>query len=250
MMLKQFIFFILVTSLLFSVTHAMESEGKLEDLHLKSKERKLKSCYEEGQENWAIEDFCWRMNSKLDDSIVKSQALFYRKCANQLIIGAGPSEDDLTCGLPQEIAQPFLELCRLLTKKLRNRADQMCVIQEVASLNKTQIITLVERVGNSNNPYLTLWYRLVPETMPVQSCYKIISLLPQIQKSNIDELLRLNTFLGDMKGVQLAELVKIFTTLSEKEHFCRVKNCQKFFEKRPNMPIKEKLKFLQQLAKW
>lgn len=249
MMLKRAIFFVLITNLLFSVTHAMESEDKLGYLHPKSKKRELKSYYEEDQESWAIEDFCWRMNGKLDDSIVKSQALFYRKCANQLVIGAGLSGDDLNCGLPQEIAQPFLELCLQLTKKLRSRADQMCVIQEVASLNKAQVTTLVGRVGNSNNPYLTLWHRLVPETMPVQSCYKIIPLLLQIKKSNIDELLGLNILLGDMKGVQLVKLVKIFTTLSAKEHFCRVKNCQKFFEKHPNMSVKERLKFLQQLAK-
>jgi len=37
-----------------------------------------------------------------------------------------------------------------------------------------------------------------PEKQSDQSRYKVISLLPDIQKSNIDELLRINVLLGDI----------------------------------------------------
>ncbi len=131
-MLKQVIFLTLMTSLLFSVAYAMEPEDKVE------------CFYERNPNKWAIEDFSWQINGKLDDSIVKSQACFYQKCAHQLLDSENASQgNDPNCGLPQEIAQPFLKLCGQLTKGLRNRADQMCVIQEVASLNIAQVEDLL-----------------------------------------------------------------------------------------------------------
>lgn len=130
-MLKQIIFIALMTSLLFSVAYAMEPEDKVE------------CSYERNPNKWAIEDFSWQTNSKLDDSIEKSKALFYQKCAHQLFGSENTSQEDgPNCGLPQEIAKPFLELCGQITKGLKKRADQICVIQAVASLNIAQVKAL------------------------------------------------------------------------------------------------------------
>jgi len=130
-MLKQIIFITLMTSLLFSVAYAMEPEDKVE------------CSYERNPNKWAIEDFSWQTNSKLDESIEKSKALFYQKCAHQLFGSENTSqEDDPNCGLPQDIAQLFLELCGQLTKGIGSRADQMCVIHEIASLNIAQVKAL------------------------------------------------------------------------------------------------------------
>jgi len=252
MMLKRILFLTFIANVLFSVAYAMESEK--EPRHLpsqcpKSKENKPESCYEEDQENLAINDLYWRLNGKSEESIDETKALFYKKCANQLVVYKGSSQkDDPNCGLPQEIAQPFLKLCRQLTQGVKNKIHQIWVIQAAASLNKAQVATLVERTGNTNNPYLTMWHCLVSETQPDENRYKIISLLPHIQESNIDELLRINVLLGDMNGEQLFELVKIFTTLPEKNHFCRVENCQRVFKKRPNRSVRGKLEFLQSLS--
>jgi hypothetical protein len=130
-MLKQIILITLMTSLLFSMAYAMEPEDKSEYF------------YERNPNKWAIEDFSWQTNSKLDDSIDKSKALFYQKCAHQLFDPENASqENDPNCGLPQEIAQPFLTLCQKLIKGLKNRADQMCVIQTAASFNIAQVKAL------------------------------------------------------------------------------------------------------------
>jgi len=78
---------------------------------------------------WLFKDLYWRLNGKLDESIDKCKALFYKKCANRLVVYKGSSqEDDPNCGLPQEITEPFLELCRQLTKSVRNKAHQICII--------------------------------------------------------------------------------------------------------------------------
>ena len=130
--MKRILFITLMTNLFFSVAYAMEPEDKVE------------CFYERNPNKWAIEDFSWQMNSKLDDSIEKSKALFYQKCAHQLFDPEKASQEDPNCGLPQEIAQPFFKLCRQLTEGLKNRADQMCVIHEIASLNKAQIAALLE----------------------------------------------------------------------------------------------------------
>lgn len=130
-MLKRIIFITLMTSLLFSVAYGMEPENKAEYF------------YKRNPNKWAIEDFSWQRNSKLDDSIEKSKTLFYQKCAHQLFGSENTSqEDDPNCGLPQDIAQPFLELCGQITKGLRSRANQMCVVHEVASLNIAQVKAL------------------------------------------------------------------------------------------------------------
>lgn len=253
MMLKRILFLTLIANVLFSIAYAMEPEEKprqTQPHYPKSKEGESKPYYEINQENLAIKDLYWSLNGKLDEPIEKSKARFYQQCANRLVVYRGESqEDDPNCGLPQEIAQPFLELCRQLTKRLKNKAQQMCIIQAAASLNKVQVTTLAERKGNANNPYLTMWHCLVPETKPDQSCYKIIPLLPQIKESNIDELLRVNVLLGDMNGTQLVKLVRIFTTLPEKDHFCRAENYQRIFKKHSNISVEGKLSFLQRLSK-
>lgn len=251
-MSKRILLLTLIANVFFSVAYAMEPEENPEQLHPhcpKSKEGKSKPCDEKDQENLAIKDLYWMLNGKLDESIEKSKARFYEKCAKRLVVYTGASpEDDPNCGLPQEIAQPFLELCRQLTKRLKSKVHQNCVIQAAASLNKAEVAILLKRKGNSNNPYLSMWHCLVSETMPDQSHYKVIPLLPRIQESNIDELLRINVLLGEMNGAQLFELATIFTTLSGENHLCRVGNCQRIFKKRPNMSVKEKLNFLQKLS--
>lgn len=251
-MLKRVLFLTLITSMLFSVAYAMEPEEKPGRLSLHYPKEGNPELSEKDQESSTIKDLYWMLNGKLDESIGKCKARFYEQCAKQLVIYAGSSQkDDPNCGLPQKIAQPFLELCRELTKGLKNKIHQSCVIQAAASLNKTQVAMLLKRKGNSNNPYLTMWHCLVSETRSDQSQYKIIPLLPLIQESNIDELLKINALLEDMNeamnGVQLVRLVEIFTTLPE-NHFCRAENYQRVFKKHPKMSVEGKLSFLQQLS--
>lgn len=96
-------------------------------------------------------------NNERTKSITSILDLFYEKCVNQLVVFANPFQKaDPNCGLPEKMAQPFLELCRQFTRGLVKKEDKVFLIKAIASLNEIQVNFLTEKQGDSNNKYLTM----------------------------------------------------------------------------------------------
>ena len=256
-MFERIILFTFVTSLLFSdLAHAMEPEEREslpsqqrclpEGSYLSKKEKTLPE-----RDEVSIKTRYWKNNGKRTESKSHALDLFYEKCANQLVVYVEFSQKvDPNCGLPEKVAQPFLELCRQFTKGLRKKEDKILLIKVAASLNEQEVKFLTEKQEGLNNQYLSMWHCLVSETTPAKIRKKIIPLLLQIQEPKIEVLLRLNALLqeGDMNSDQLVELIKFTINLPEEGHFCTQENYKRVFKKHPLMSVEGKMQFLRQLS--
>lgn len=205
---------------------------------------------EEEEDSLPIRTLYLSRNGTRTEPIANIYDLFYETCVSQLVKYVELSQGDPNCGLPEELAQPFLELCRHFAKGLRTKAEEASIIKAVASLEKRQVNFLTERKGSPRNQYLTMWHCLISETTPAKVRTDIIPFLLEIKEKNIELLLKLNVLLQEsgMDENQLVDLIKFIIKLPQEDHFVKPEYYGRVFSKHPGLPAEIKMKFLQQLS--
>lgn len=205
---------------------------------------------EERNQNLSVNDIFWREKGDRYTSKRDSLQVFYDNCTNHMITYAKARQsDDPNCGLPKDLAPPFLNLCREFTKGLKQKVDKTSVIAALATLNKPQVIQLSKTDCVSDN-YITLWTCLVPEFTAAQERAQIIPLIANIDETNIRLVLNLVAAVAfeDGETEHLLSLLILAIGLTDNDHCVRSEHYMRIFGKYPEMSTAKKLAFLKKLA--